>query len=292
LQRRGGVDEAARAVEKAVMMAPIIHHPFNFAIGPIKLTGFGLAMMAAFGIAHLVAQRVLEQRGDDPEILNDVTFAALVGTIIGAKAYYAILEGRLSALWGRSGFVYWGGFIGAVTLCAIVVRWRKRSVLRIADAAAVGIAAGYAIGRTGCWAVGDDYGRVYNGPLAVAFPEGLPRTTAAIMNSEYHANLPASIAPDTIMSVYPTQLLEVALGLVMFAILWRMRRHNHGTGWLFGVYCVLAGIERFIVEFFRAKSDTVGPVTSAQLVALVVTALGIGLITWRRSAAPSLAAAT
>jgi phosphatidylglycerol---prolipoprotein diacylglyceryl transferase len=285
------VDEDARAIEKALMMAPIVHHPFNFAIGPIKLTGFGIAMMAAFGIAHLVGQKVLEQRGDDTEILNDVTFAGLVGTVIGAKVYYAILQGSVSALWGRAGFVYWGGFIGAITLGAIVVRWRKRSFLRIADGAAVGIAAGYAIGRTGCWAVGDDYGRVYDGPLAVAFPEGLPRTTAAIMNSEYHANLPASISPDTIMSVYPTQLLEVVLGFVMFVILWRLRRHNHGSGWLFGVYCVLAGIERFIVEFFRAKSDMVGPVTSAQLVALGVMAAGIALMMWRQPAAPSLATA-
>jgi phosphatidylglycerol:prolipoprotein diacylglycerol transferase len=181
--------------------------------------------------------------------------------------------------------VFWGGFIGAVLLCALVIRWRKQSFLRIADGAAVGIAAGYAIGRTGCWAVGDDYGRLWDGPFAVAFPEGLPRTTAAVMNAEYHANLPASIPPDTIMSVFPTQLLEVALGLVMFAILWRFRRHTHSSGWLFGMYCVLAGIERFIVEFFRAKSDMVGPVTSAQLVALGVTVVGVVLLTWRREQA-------
>jgi phosphatidylglycerol:prolipoprotein diacylglycerol transferase len=273
------------------MIAPIVHHPFNFALGPLKLTGFGIAMMAAFGIAHWVAQNVLEQRGDDPEIMNDVTFAALVGTIIGAKTYYAILQGSISALWGRSGFVFWGGFIGAVVLCAAIIRWRKRSFLRIADGGAVGIAAGYAIGRTGCWAVGDDYGRVWNGPLAVAFPEGLPHSTAAVMNAEYHANLPASISPDTVMSVYPTQLLEVVLGFVMFVILWRLRKHTHGSGWLFGVYCVMAGIERFIVEFFRAKSDMVGPVTSAQVVALAITAFGIVLVTWRHSATPSLATA-
>ena len=273
------------------MMAPIIHHPFNFALGPIKLTGFGIAMMAAFGIAHWVSQRVLEERGDDAEIMNDVTFAALVGTIVGAKVYYAILAGSWSALWGRAGFVFWGGFIGSVLLCGAVIRWRKHSFLRIADGTAVGIAAGYAIGRTGCWAVGDDYGRVYNGPFAVAFPEGLPKTSAAIMNSEYHANLPASIPPDAIVSVYPTQLLEVFLGLVMFAILWRLRRHHHSAGWLFGVYCVLAGIERFVVEFFRAKSDMIGPITSAQLVALGVTAVGVVLVTWRQSTPPSLAAA-
>jgi phosphatidylglycerol:prolipoprotein diacylglycerol transferase len=275
-----------------MMMAhPIVHHPFNFSIGPLSLTGFGIAMMAAFGIAHWVSQQVLAQRGDDPEIMHDVTFAALVGTVVGAKIYYAILEHSFQALWGRAGFVFWGGFIGAVLFCAVVIHWRKLSFLRIADGAAVGIAAGYAIGRTGCWAVGDDYGRVWNGPLAVAFPEGLPRTTAAIMNSEYHANLPASISPDTIMSVYPTQLLEVVLALAMFAILWRFRQHMHRSGWLFGLYCVLAGIERFIVEFFRAKSDMVGPVTSAQLVALGVTVGGVVLLMWRRERAATLASA-
>jgi len=273
------------------MIAPIIHHPFNFALGPLKLTGFGIAMMAAFGTAHWVAQNVLEQRGEDPEIMNDVTFAALVGTIIGAKSYYAILQGSVSALWGRSGFVYWGGFIGSVLLCALVIRWRKKSFLSVADGAAVGIAAGYAIGRTGCWAVGDDYGRVWNGPLAVAFPEGLPKSTAGVLNAEFHANLPASISPDTVMFVYPTQLIEVVLGFVMFTVLWRLRKHEHASGWLFGVYCVMAGIERFIVEFFRAKSDMVGPVTSAQLVALAITAVGIVLVTWRNAPSPSLAAA-
>jgi len=74
------------------MIEPIVHHPFNFALGPLKLTGFGIAMMAAFGIAHTVAQTVLRQRGDDDEIMNDVTFAALVGTIVGGKVYFAINE--------------------------------------------------------------------------------------------------------------------------------------------------------------------------------------------------------
>jgi phosphatidylglycerol---prolipoprotein diacylglyceryl transferase len=272
-------------------MDPIVHHPFNFGVGPLKLTGFGIAMMLAFGLAHWVSQKVLEARGDDSDIMNDVTFAALVGTIIGAKVYYAINVGTVSALWGRAGFVFWGGFIGSVILCAAVLRWRRQSFLRVADGAAVGIAAGYAIGRTGCWAVGDDYGRVWDGPLAVAFPQGLPQSTAAVMNAEFHANLPATIPPETVMSVYPTQLLEVLLGLVMFIILWRLRRSTHQAGWLFGVYCVLAGVERFIVEFFRAKSDLIGPVTSAQLVAILVALTGVLLVATRRRGTPLLATA-
>ena len=265
---------------------PIVQHPFNFAIGPLALTGFGLAMMAAFGMAHWVSQEVLEQRGDDPLVMNDVTFAALIGTIVGAKVYYAALQGSVSALWGRGGFVFWGGFIGAVALCAIVIRWRRQRFLRIADGTAVGIAAGYAIGRTGCWAVGDDYGRVWDSRLAVSFPEGLPPTTVQVMNQLYHADLPATLAPSDVVGVYPTQLMEVVLGFVMFVILWRYRRHAHAPGWLFGLYCLLAGTERFLVEFFRAKSDMVGPVTSAQVVAIGVAAAGMVLLTWRRVFTP------
>ena len=272
-----------------MLATPIVHDPFTFALGPLKLTGFGIAMMAAFGIAHMVAQSVLRDRGDDDEIMNDVTFAALIGTIVGGKVYFAINEtfaGRdfASALFSRAGFVYWGGFLGSVLLSWLVIRWRKQPFLRIADGAAVGIAAGYAIGRTGCWAVGDDYGRPWDGPLAVSFPRGMPPSTVANMNAEFHANLPASLSPDTVVSVYPTQLLEIALGVVMFMILWRMRRHERGAGWLFGMYCLLAGVERFIVEFFRAKGDVVGPLTSAQWVALAIGAVGVLLLTTRRTA--------
>jgi phosphatidylglycerol:prolipoprotein diacylglycerol transferase len=273
------------------MPSPIVHHPADFHLGFLHLTGFGFAMMLAFGVAHWVSQMVLQQRGDDPEVMNDVTFAALVGTIVGAKVYYAILVGSVSVLWSTGGLVFWGGFIGAVAACVVVIRWRKQSFLRIADGAAVGIAAGYAIGRTGCWAVGDDYGRVWNGWLAVSFPQGLPPTTAQVMRQIYRADLPATMPPDAVVSVYPTQLLEVVLGFVMFAVLWRLRHHRHKSGWLFGMYCLLAGTERFVVEFFRAKSDMVGPVTSAQVIALCVALVGAFLLVWRRAPQPELATA-
>jgi phosphatidylglycerol:prolipoprotein diacylglycerol transferase len=125
----------------------------------------------------------------------------------------------------------------------------------------------------------------------VSFPQGLPPTTVQVMNQLYHANLPSTMAPSDVVGVYPTQLLEVALGFAMFAVLWRYRRHAHAPGWLFGLYCLLAGVERFIVEFFRAKSDMVGPVTSAQVVALGVAAAGLLLVTWRRAPTPVAAPA-
>src|SRR5215204_5846260 len=104
------------------------------------------------------------------------------------------------------------------------------------------------------------------------------------MSREFGVPIPPGASPDTVLAVHPTQLYETAMGLAMFAILWRLRDHKHAEGWLFGLYCVLAGVERFIVEFYRAKGDRfVGPLTTAQAVALGFLIVG-ALIMYRRHA--------
>ena len=86
---------------------------------------------------------------------------------------------------------------------------------------------------------------------------------------------PAGTDPNTVVSVHPTQLYETVAGFIMFAILWRLRNHKHAEGWLFGVYLVVAGIERFLVEFLRAKDDRFfGPLTAAQVIALSLMTIG------------------
>jgi phosphatidylglycerol:prolipoprotein diacylglycerol transferase len=97
------------------------------------------------------------------------------------------------------------------------------------------------------------------------------------MTQLFHITPPPGSLPNQVLSVHPTQLYEVALGFVMFLILWRLRDHKHAEGWLFGLYCVLAGIERFIIEFVRAKDDRFfGPFTTAQGIA-VLFAIGGGV---------------
>ena len=218
-------------------------------------------------------------------------FAALLGTMIGAKLYYVtIVTHNVRDIFTRGGFVFWGGFIGSVLLCAATIRYKKLRFPRYADVAGIAIAAGYAVGRTGCWAVGDDYGKPYTGPLAVAFPDGTPRSTVAEMVQVFHITPPPGTSPDTVLSVYPTQLLEVVLGFIMFSILWRIRDHKHAEGWLFGVYCVLAGIERFIVEFFRAKDDRfmwAGGLSMAQLIALGIAFAGVAIMQIRKTTSAS-----
>ncbi|HEX4683924.1 MAG TPA: prolipoprotein diacylglyceryl transferase family protein, partial [Gemmatimonadaceae bacterium] len=211
---------------------------------------------------------------------------ALAGTLIGAKLYYVLVVTHdWRDLWSRGGFVFWGGFIGSVGLCWLTIHHKKLSFVRFADVAGIALAAGYSVGRTGCWAVGDDYGRVYNGPLAVAFPEGTPPSTVAEMRNVFHVtDLPLSLSPSQVLSVYPTQLLEVLLAFIMFIVLWRMRDHDHAEGWLFGVWCIFAGAERFVVEFFRAKDDRyawAAGLSMAQVIAIAIIAIGVAIMAAR-----------
>lgn len=253
-----------------------VHHPLAYSIGPISFTGFGLAVLLAFVIAQIIAQAELERRGHDPTPIGDLVFAAVIGGLLGAKLYYVFLTGDITTLWSRGGFVFWGGLIGGIVAVMWVIRLKKLSIARISDVAGISIAAAYAVGRTGCWAVGDDYGRPWNSPFAVQFPDGAPPSTAGNMHALFGVPVPPGVDPQTVLSVYPTQLVEVVLGFIMFLILWRLRDHEHAEGWLFGVYMVLAGIERFAIEFLRAKDDRFfGVFTTAQLIAIAFVIVGM-----------------
>jgi len=261
-----------------------VHHPFAYSIGKFSFTGFGIAVLLAFVIAQIISQRELARRGHDPEPISDLIFAAVFGGLIGAKVYYFFLTGDPRDLLSRGGFVYWGGLAGGILAVLLVIKLRHLRVQRIADVAGIAIAAAYALGRTGCWAVGDDYGRPWHSRFAVSFPQGAPPSTAGEMAATFHLPIPPGATPSTVLSVYPTQLFEVALGFIMFAILWRLRDHKHAEGWLFGVYMVLAGVERFCIEFLRAKDDRFfGVLTMAQLIALAAVVTGVIWMSARRT---------
>jgi phosphatidylglycerol:prolipoprotein diacylglycerol transferase len=270
------------------IFATIVHHPLSYQIGPFNLTGFGLAILLTFVIAQLISQQEMERRGHDPTVMGDLVFAAVVGGLLGAKIYYAILMHDWGSLASRAGFVFWGGLIGGIVATAGVMQWKKLSFARISDVAGITLAAGYAVGRTGCWAVGDDYGRPWNGFLGTQFPDGAPPSTVSNMTQIFGIKFPPGTSPTEVVAVHPTQLYETALGFVMFLILWRFRDHKHAEGWLFGLYCVLAGIERFVIEFVRAKDDRVipGGLTVAQLISILFVIGGLIWMNARKNVAP------
>lgn len=257
----------------------IVAHTLEFRIGPIPITGFGITMMLAFLIGGWVIDQELRRLRFSAEFAGDIVFGAVIGGIIGAKLWYVALHGA-HALFERSGLVFYGGFLGGV-LGVVLNGWRRRVPIRwTMHLVAPALAAAYAMGRVGCFVVGDDYGYPTSLPWAVAFPNGSPPSTAGVMAAEFGTRLPAGTPPETLLAVHPTQLYEVITMLLVFALLWRWRLRPKGTGWLFGAYLVFAGLERFAVEFFRAKDDRfLAGLTLAQATSIGIVVVGIALWT-------------
>lgn len=247
------------------------------------ITGYGLMVMMGFLVAGWVMQQDLRQRGLNDAFAADIVVAAVLGGIVGAKIYYALLYQDVGLLFTRGGMVWYGGFLGGVAAVIYIGR-RKRVPLRFSmDLTAPALAVGYAVGRVGCFLIQDDYGVPSSLPWAMRFPEGWPASTAQHFASLGIA-LPDGTQPADVLAVHPTQLYEVAAMLLVFWVLWRLRRHGRATGWLFGTYLVMAGVERFAVEFIRAKDDRfIGTLTLAQMGSIALIGLGAYLLArwWR-----------
>jgi phosphatidylglycerol:prolipoprotein diacylglycerol transferase len=263
-------------------------YPLVFKVGPLEITGYGIMMMVAFLMGGWLVQLELKRRKLTEDYAADIVAAAVIGGIIGAKLWYVALTRDPGALFSRGGLVWYGGFIGG-TLAVIINGWRLRVPLRwTMQLVAPALAAAYALGRIGCFLVNDDYGRPSTLPWAVKFPKGLPPSTAGNLEHLFGVPVPPGTDPSTVLAVHPTQLYETGIMLVAFAILWRLRRNGRPIGWLFGVYLIFAGLERFFVEILRAKDDRfLGPFTLAQLTSVVLVAIGAALVAaWQRGDSP------
>jgi phosphatidylglycerol---prolipoprotein diacylglyceryl transferase len=249
--------------------------PFILKIGPLEITGYGIMMMVGFLVGGWLISLELRRQGLQEDYAAEITIAAVIGGVIGAKLWYVALTGDMDALLSRGGLVWYGGLIGG-TLAVILNGYRLRvPVRRTAHLVAPALAAAYALGRVGCFLVNDDYGRPTDLPWGMRFREGLPPSTAENLQSLFGIPIPEGVHPTTVMAVHPTQLYETLAMLIVFAILWRWRKRAWGTGAIFGVYLMLAGLERFLVEFVRAKDDRLlGPLTIAQLTSLILMAIG------------------
>ena len=258
--------------------------PFNIHLGPFVITGYGIMMMVGFLVGGWLMALELERRGLNRDFASDAIFAALIGGVIGAKLWYVVLTRDPGALFSRGGLVWYGGFLGGV-VAVLLNSWRlgvsPRWTMHIMAPA---LAAGYALGRVGCFLVGDDYGRPTDLPWAIAFPQGLPPSTAGNL-AAFGVAVPPGTDPSTVLAVHPTQLYEVGLMFLAFMVLWRWRRKDWGTGALFGAYLMMAGVERFFVEVFRAKDDRfLAGFTVAQLTSVTILVVGAVIFSRLRSA--------
>jgi len=225
----------------------------------LPLKTFGICFALGFVAAGLVAARRLRELGRPVDYAYEMIFAALAGGLIGSRAYYLVehfddvSDDLLGNIFSGSGLVWYGGAIGGAVAVIAWAGWRGMLGLGLLDLASVPLALGYAIGRIGCQVSGDgDYGRGSDLPWAMPYPDGTVPTT---------------------QDVHPTPIYEtVAMGLVAW-VLWRLR-DRFRPGVLFALYLLLAGAERFLVEFVRRNEAVVAGLTTAQVQSLVLAAAG------------------
>ncbi|HEX2253813.1 MAG TPA: prolipoprotein diacylglyceryl transferase [Thermoanaerobaculia bacterium] len=268
-------------------------YPELFRIGPVVITSFGAMMVLAFLAGYFQTVWGFKRLGiGDEDDAGAVLFAAGVGGILGSKIYYAALYGDWRLLLDRAGLVWYGGAILGSAAVLWTIRRRRLPLLAVADVILVGTAIGYAIGRIGCFLVGDDYGKPTDVPWGVRFPEAVPPATAGALRQDFPSLVPPDLPPDAIVPVHPTQLYETAMALAIWALgLWLFRRGVRPGGIALALAALLS-VERFVVEIFRAKDDRFfGPFTLAQVISVAI--LGIVALLWarwRRTAAPGASA--
>jgi phosphatidylglycerol:prolipoprotein diacylglycerol transferase len=243
-------------------------------LGPLTIQTFGICFAAGFLVAAGIIGRRFRELGLNSDWTWELTSTVLVGGLVGARLDYMIENWSkvshdfFGHLFSGSGLVWYGGAIGGA-IGAVVWAWRRGWLgWQLPDLACIPLAAGYAIGRVGCQLSGDgDYGIHSNLPWAMAYPKGTVPTT------------------DT---VHPTPVYEtLAMGLVAL-LLWQYRDRLTG-GRLFALYLVLAGVERFLVEFIRRNDKIVAGLTWPQVFSLAMIAGGVALATRLRVAQPRTA---
>ncbi len=190
------------------------------------------------------------------------------------------------------GLTMYGGLICAAIAVSVYLRRKKLPLLQVYDASAPALILAYGIGRLGCQISGDgDWGIVNTAPKpgwmsflpdwmwAYRYPNNVNGEGVPIPGCTYEPQYCAILE----QPVFPTPLYETLMCLLIFGVLWILRKRINLPGILFMLYLIFNGIERFLIEQIRVnvKSDFLGiPTTQAELIALAFILLGIAGMVW------------
>jgi phosphatidylglycerol:prolipoprotein diacylglycerol transferase len=230
-------------------------------VAGVTIQTFGICFALGFLASGAIIARRLPELGLKADWAYEMVFAALIGGIVGARLYYLAehwdeaSDDLFGSIFSGSGLTWYGGAIGGA-LAMLLWAWRRHWVgLDLLDTCAVPLAVGYAIGRIGCQISGDgDYGKPWDGPWAMAYPDGTVPTDE---------------------EVHPTPIYETLAMCLGAWLLWRLR-DRFVPGAMFASYLVLAGAERFLVELLRRNEDALLGLTQPQLISILMLVVGGG----------------
>ncbi len=252
-------------------------YPILIKLGPFALHTYGVLHALAYGAAIWWAYREAGRVGIDRQRILDLSIVIFIWSIIGSRVFSILFDGNLSwylknplemlAVW-KGGLTFYGGFLFSLAAALWYVRKHHLDGWKLGDIIAPGLAIGIAIGRLGCLASGDSYGKPTSLPWGITF-------------SDSHGMAPTGIP------LHPTQLYAVLAGLVILAVLLWWRKRQKFDGELFILFMVLYAVLRSVVEIFRDDPRGVyfnGLISTSQIVSAGVALLALGLYLWRRKA--------
>jgi len=220
---------------------------------------------------------------------NIVLIAAIFG-IIGSKIFdlfeniEAFIRDPLDSLFSFSGLTFYGGLIVAAVAVIYYCHRNKISFPDITDAISPSLILAYGIGRIGCQLAGD-------GCWGIVNPDPKPSWMGFLPDWVWSFRYPHNVIDEGIRMlacdqdhcfilanpVYPTPLYEAMMCLIIFIILWLIRKHLSVPGYLFSVYLILNGVERFFIEKIRINTvhNFAGNnLTQAEFIAVILILLG------------------
>jgi phosphatidylglycerol---prolipoprotein diacylglyceryl transferase len=266
--------------------------PRLFQIGPFTVYSFGLMMALGFLTANYFLAQELKRRKLNPSIANNIILIGLVAGVIGSKLLFLIenwnefIANPMREALSPSGLTWYGGFLLATLGIYLYGRKLKINFKIISDATSPGLLLGYGVARIGCHLSGDgDYGFPTSLPWGTDYSKGTYPPSAAFKPfPEITSRYPNGIVPDN-TPCHPTPVYEFILCLIFFWFMWRYRKVLKPDGAMFALYLILAGTERFVVEFLRINPRLTLGLSEAQLIAVVLVALGALLLVYYRRGA-------
>jgi phosphatidylglycerol:prolipoprotein diacylglycerol transferase len=245
-------------------------------IGPLHLRTFGLVVAVGVLIGAWLAARYAEEYGVPRDTTYSLAMRMVLAGVIGSRITWVLTHldevGSLTdavAIW-QGGLQFSGGFVFAVIAGYPVYRhWNRLTRWHSLDGYAYGLAIGLAIGRIGCIAVGEHFGRLSSFFLAVRYDGGSVREPTL-------GDLPLEKG----MVFHQTAVYELLYLLVLFVFLtWLMygRRHRPQPGTVMAIFCAYYGVMRFISDSLRVNDERIAGLTGAQFLclALLPTALWV-----------------
>src|SRR2546428_3447221 len=216
-------------------------YPVFLRIGSFSIYTHGVMTALGFLAGIWLALRHGREQKLDTEQLNELFIYILISSIIGARLFSVFFDGEFQwyvshpleilKIW-QGGLVYYGGFIFAVAVALIFLRLRKMPVWQTGDPFAPGISLGQVIGRIGCLAAADSWGKPTHVPWAITYTD------------------PEALAPLNV-PLHPTEVYMVLGNLLVLSLLLWLRSRKRFDGQIFLAYGIFYSIQRFIIEFYR-----------------------------------------